>query len=197
MMPAMCVSGHGMPHMRRPGRAGKRAIPARTASAWACACLASRYRIAQESGGPRGASMITTFCRRAAPVAAMLAVLLAPQPGDAGDKLDCKGVVTFADAMTRAVSLSLDLDSRTVFLRSCTRYPELYRFCHGDIVHAADHRFQFGGVESAENTRLTVKLYRDDAGDYVGYNAPWLKAYFVGRCGAVRKRWSMRPPAAG
>jgi hypothetical protein len=151
-----------------------------------------------ESGGTRGASMIKA-CRRqrAVLVTAMLAVLLVPQPGHAGDKLDCKGVVTFADAMTRAVRLSLDLDGGTVFLRSCIRYPELYRFCHGDIEHAADHHFQFGGAESTENTRLTVKLYRDDATDYVGYNAPWLKAYFVGRCDAPRKHWSMQLPSAG
>jgi len=128
--------------------------------------------------------------RPVALVAATLAVLSAPQPGRAGEQLDCKGVVTFADAMARAVRLSLDLDSRTVFLRSCTKYPELYRFCYGDIVHAADHRFQFGGVESAENTRLTVELHREDAASAVGYTPPGLTVYFVGRCEAARRRWS-------
>ena len=127
----------------------------------------------------------------------ILAMMLAPTLAHGGERFDCKGVITFADAMTRAVRLSLDLDSRTVFLPSCRKYPELHHLCYGDILHAADHHFQFGGVGSVENTRLTAELVRDDAPLDLGYAARSLKVYFVGRCEPARRRWSATAGAAG
>jgi len=122
--------------------------------------------------------------------AGLLALLLAPPPALAGERFACKGVITFADAMTRAVRLSLDLDTRTIYLPSCRKYPELHHLCYGDILHAADHHFQFGGVGSIENTRLTAELVRDDAVVDLGYAARSLRVYFVGRCEPTRRRWS-------
>jgi len=123
---------------------------------------------------------------------ALVAALLVPRTAMAATTLDCKGVVTFADAMTRAVRMSLDLERRTVFMPSCGKYAELHGFCRGDILRADDHHFQFGGVGSFENARLTVKLQRDDAAAYFGYDPPWLKVYFLGRCEPAGRRWSMR-----
>lgn len=114
---------------------------------------------------------------------------LVPRVADAGGRLECKGVVTFADAMNRAVTMSLDLDRGTAHLAGCTRYAELHRFCRGDILRVDDHRFRFGGIESPENTRLEVELYRDDAAARAGYAPPRLNVVFLGRCGpAARPR---------
>jgi hypothetical protein len=120
----------------------------------------------------------------------MLAVALLPATALAGTRLDCKGVVTFADAMTRAVRLSVDPDRGTVHMPSCAKYAELHRFCHGDLKGAHDHQFQFGGLRSRENTRLGIELHRDDAATYAGYDPPWLKVVFVGRCATPPGRWS-------
>jgi hypothetical protein len=120
----------------------------------------------------------------------LAAFLLGRQSALAGERLYCKGVITFADAMTRAVRLSLDLDTRTIHLPSCRKYAELHHLCSGDVLHAADHHFQFGGVDSVENTRLTADLVRGDSALDLGYAARSLKVYFVGRCEPARRRWS-------
>jgi hypothetical protein len=130
-------------------------------------------------------------------LASLVVMQLAPGPSHAGERFDCKGVITFADAMTRAVRMSIDLDSRTIFLPSCRKYAELHHLCYGDILHAADHHFQFGGVGSIENTRLTAELVREDSPLDVGYTARTLKVYFVGRCEPARRRWSAAVGAAG
>ena len=130
-------------------------------------------------------------------MASLLALLLAPAPSHAGERFDCKGVITFADAMTRAVRMSIDLDTHTIFLPSCRKYAELHQLCYGDILHAADHHFQFGGVGSTENTRLTAELVREDSPMDVGYTARSLKVYFVGRCVLAHRRWSAAVGAAG
>jgi hypothetical protein len=130
------------------------------------------------------------FGSRATIIGLLLACL--PQAAEAGGRLHCKGVVTFADAMTRAVIMSLDLDHGTAYMPSCARYAELHRFCHGDILRADDHQFRFGGVESVDNTRLAVALYRDDAAASAGYDPSRLKVVFVGRCGPVAIRSNMR-----
>src|ERR1700730_17822650 len=112
----------------------------------------------------------------------IVGLLLALLPQEAaGARLDCRGVVTFADAMTRAVIMSVDPDRGTVHLPSCVRYGELHRFCYGDILRADDHRFHFGGVESFENTRLTVALYHDGSAA-VEFDPSRLKVVFVGHC---------------
>jgi hypothetical protein len=130
-------------------------------------------------------------------LASLLAILWAPATSHAGERFDCKGVITFADAMTRAVRMSIDLDSRTILLPSCRKYAELHHLCYGDILHAADHHFQFGGVGSIENTRLTAELVREDSPFDVGYTARTLRVYFVGRCEPARRRWSAVVGAAG
>jgi hypothetical protein len=122
--------------------------------------------------------------------AGLLLLVSVPRPALAGERFSCKGVITFADAMTRAVRLSLDLDTRTIHLPSCRKYTELHHLCYGDVLHAADHHFQFGGVGSFENTRLTAELVRDDTAVDLGYAARSLKVYFVGRCEPARRRWS-------
>jgi hypothetical protein len=119
---------------------------------------------------------------------AMLAVPLVPAA--AGARLDCKGVVTFADAMTRAVRLSVDPDRGTVHMPSCAKYAELHGFCHGDVLGAHDHQFQFGGLRSRDNTRLGIRLRRDDAAVDAGYDPTWLKVVFLGRCHGAGRRWS-------
>jgi hypothetical protein len=122
-------------------------------------------------------------------LAAIVGVLaLLPWSAEAAAGLHCKGVVTFADAMTRAVTMSVDPDRGAVHMPSCTRYAELHRFCHGDILRADDHHFRFGGVDSLENTRLGVALYRDDAATYAGYDPTRLKVVFLGRCVPVTSR---------
>jgi hypothetical protein len=111
-----------------------------------------------------------------------LLLALAPVRAEAADWLFCKGVATFADAMNRAVALSLDLDQRTVHMARCRRYAELKGFCHGRVLYADDHRFRFGGIESRENTRLGIALYGDDAAINAGYDPVRLKVVFLGRC---------------
>jgi hypothetical protein len=118
------------------------------------------------------------------------AVVTAPDAGAAG--LDCKGVVTFADAMTRAVTVSLDLDRGTVRMPGCIRYAELHGFCHGDILRADEHHFRFGGVESRENTRLELALIRGDVSTHAGYVATGLRVVFLGRCAPAARRSAMR-----
>jgi len=123
------------------------------------------------------------FC--AAIIGLVPSVLSAADAGAA--RLHCKGVVTFADAMTRAVTMSLDLDRGTVHMPSCNRYAELHGFCHGGILLADQHRFRFGGVESRENTRLEVALTRDVA-NHAGYVATGLEVVFLGRCAPAERR---------
>jgi hypothetical protein len=120
---------------------------------------------------------------------AAIAIALSSPAFAASDRFDCKGVVTFADAMTRAVHIGFDAESGTVLLRSCAKYAELAGYCHGGVLHLADHHFQFGGVDNVENARITAALYRDDAVRADGYDAPWLKVYFVGRCEPAKGRW--------
>jgi hypothetical protein len=116
----------------------------------------------------------------------LLPGVLPPAHADATG-LHCKGVMTFADAMTRAVTMSLDLDRGTVHMPGCSRYAELRGFCHGDILRADQHRFRFGGVESRENTRLEVALTRDVSTD-AGYAATGLEVVFLGRCAPAQRR---------
>src|SRR5262249_44804728 len=111
-----------------------------------------------------------------------LLLTLAPVRAEAADWLFCKGVATFADAMNRAVTLSLDLDQRAVHMARCSRYAELNGFCHGYLLYADDHRFRFGGIESRDNTRLGIALYGDDARITPGYDPLRLKVVFLGRC---------------
>jgi hypothetical protein len=99
-------------------------------------------------------------------------------------------VVTFADAMTRAVRLSVDPDRGTVRMPSCRKYAELHGLCHGDLLGRHDHHFRFGGIVSPENTRLGIALHRDDAAAQAGYDPPGLKVVFLGRCEAARSRRS-------
>ncbi len=140
--------------------------------------------------------MADVACRQGRCCAAAIGLVLGlvPAAAAAGARLDCKGVITFADAMTRAVTMSADLDRGTVHMPSCTRtrYAELHGFCQGDILRADDHHFRFGGVESRENTRLGVVLARDDASTHAGYLATRLNVVFLGRCAPAASRSATR-----
>jgi len=131
--------------------------------------------------GPSMRDVRRASCRKL--VAAWVVMLSLAVPAQSGEglpveRLHCTGIVTFDDAMTRAVKWAVDLPSGQVMMPSCGRYPELLGFCYGEILKARDHYFQFGGAESWENSRMWVMLHR------IGF-APVpeaRKVLFLGRC---------------
>src|ERR1700736_3722891 len=98
------------------------------------------------SGSSRAMVPMLGRLRRLILSIALLALPLWPVAATGGARLDCKGVVTFADAMTRAVRLSVDPDRGTVHMPSCRKYAELHGLCHGDLLGWHEHQFRFGGL---------------------------------------------------
>ena len=118
---------------------------------------------------------------------ALFAMMVLSLPAGA-TTLTCRGELAFADALARAVTVSVELESGLVRIPACTKYPELAGFCQAHILTAKAHRFVFDDVVSLQNSKIRLALHPTSSvvtsTDAVLVAHP--KALFLGRCEPAR-----------
>ena len=107
---------------------------------------------------------------------ALFAMMVLSLPAGA-TTLTCRGELAFADALARAVTVSVELESGLVRIPACTKYPELAGFCQAHILTAKAHRFVFDDVVSLQERREMIECIVDDSGERM-----------TGRCAAAGSR---------
>ena len=124
------------------------------------------------------------------PAAVVLAAMVAVAPAaDGGTLMTCRGQLAFADALARAVTMSVDVERGFVRLPDCTKYPELPGFCEAHIMAAKSHRFVFAEIAGLEDSKVRLVLHRTSPAvstDVVLIERP--KAVFLGRCEPARAK---------
>ena len=108
-----------------------------------------------------------------------------PQPAG---RLACRGTLSFGDGLARAVRMTVDTERREITTPDCRKYPHLARFCAGELIRIGDHRFVFGGADSATNTKLWADLHRSSKFLTVaenGTDVETMRVLFTGYCTSI------------
>ena len=105
--------------------------------------------------------------------------------------LRCRGALHFAEALSRAATVFVDLDRGQVTTPDCRKYPHLERYCAGVLLDIAEHSFQFGGAVSPQNVKFWADLYRRSTilpATAAGPATEAMRVLFLGRCEPVTRR---------
>jgi hypothetical protein len=97
----------------------------------------------------------------------------------------CRGLLSFGDALARAVSMRLDLERHEIATADCRKYAHLARFCTGTVISFADHHFVFNGAASPENAEFWADLRRPSrllTVEADGTATETMRVLFLGRC---------------
>jgi len=142
--------------------------------------------------GRRGRSLLMGVAAACAVLASCLAAPVAgadERSAPSGGRLVCRGSLSFGDALTRAVTLTVDPARAEIATPDCRKYPHLAQFCTGNVIRIGDHRFVFGGAESPENTRMWADLWRSaERGPASAGGAETLRVLFLGHCRPANAR---------